>query len=89
MTVPDLGMALLDAPGGMVDDDSDGGSEFIMTDEDDGSSIALSDWVAKSQPSMVVLADGKGQGLLCWTWTCRTCAKAPPLSSRSSGIDGT
>lgn len=32
LTVPDLGAALLEAPGEMADDDSDGGSELIMTD---------------------------------------------------------
>ena len=65
MTVSDLDMVLLDVPGGMMVNDSDGGSEFIMTDEDDGSSIDLSDWVPKSQPSMDVLAGGKGLGLRC------------------------
>lgn len=43
---------------------TDGGSELIMTEEheDDNSLLALSRWVAKIQPYMVVLAGGKGSG---------------------------
>lgn len=51
-----LGASLLEAPDEMEDDDSDGCSELIMTDEDedDISSLFLSGLVAQFQPSMVV-----------------------------------
>lgn len=51
-----LGASLLDAPDEMEDDDSDGCSELIMTDEDknDTFSLSLSGRVAQPQPSMVV-----------------------------------